>query len=47
VGWMAMDAASRPILFWLIVVASAIFAHAPGRFRHAVLIGPQPDRAPE
>ena len=39
VVWMAMDAPSRPVLFWVIVAVSAIFAHAPGQFRHAVLIG--------
>lgn len=39
VVWMAVDAASRPVLFWLIVVGSGIFAHAPAGFRHAVLIG--------
>lgn len=39
VGWMAMDAAARPVLFWLIVAGSAISAHAPARFRHAILLG--------
>ena len=39
VGWMAIDASSRPVLFWLIVAGSALSAHAPARFRHAVLIG--------
>lgn len=39
VGWMALDPVSRPVLFWLIVAGSAIFAHAPARFRHAVLWG--------
>lgn len=38
VAWMAMDATSRPILFWLIVASSAVFAHAPASFRHAVVI---------
>lgn len=39
VGWMAIDASARPILFWLIVAGSAISAHAPARFRHAILFG--------
>jgi len=38
VGWMAIDAAARPYLFWLIVAGSAISAHAPARFRHAILL---------
>ncbi len=36
--WMVFDAGSRAILFWLIVAGSAIFAHAPASFRHAVLL---------
>jgi len=39
VGWMAADASARFALFWVIVVGSAVFAHAPARFRHAVLLG--------
>jgi hypothetical protein len=39
VGWMAIDASARPVLFWLIVAGSAISAHAPARFRHAILLG--------
>ena len=39
VGWMAFDAAAQHYLFWLIVAGSAISAHAPARFRHAVLLG--------
>jgi hypothetical protein len=39
VGWMAVDASARPLLFWLIVAGSAISAHAPARFRHAILLG--------
>lgn len=39
VAWMAMDESSRLVLFWVIVAGSAIFAHAPAKFRHAVLIG--------
>lgn len=38
VTWMALDAASRPVLFWLVVVGSGVFAHAPASFRHAMLI---------
>lgn len=41
VGWMVFDAASRTILFWVIVAGSAVFAHAPAKFRHAVLIPPR------
>lgn len=37
--WMAASASSRPFLFWLIVAGSAIFAHAPASFRHAVVLG--------
>lgn len=39
VGWMVFDTAAQHVLFWLIVAASAISAHAPARFRHAVLLG--------
>ena len=42
VGWLALDAASRPVLFWVIVAGSAISAHAPARFRHAILLGNNP-----
>jgi hypothetical protein len=42
VGWMAIDATARPVLFWLIVAGSAISAHAPARFRHAILLGRDP-----
>lgn len=38
VAWMAVDADSRAVLFWLVVIASAIFAHAPASLRHAVVI---------
>lgn len=41
VGWMAADEASRPLLFWFVVAGSAVFAHAPAKFRHAVLIAPR------
>ena len=33
-GWFAADPARRPLLFWLILVFSVIFAHAPASFRH-------------
>jgi hypothetical protein len=33
-GWFLADAAARPVLFWLILVFSVIFAHAPASFRH-------------
>ncbi|MCP5310363.1 hypothetical protein [Cognatazoarcus halotolerans] len=36
VGWMAADAALRPLLYWLIVGWSVLFAHAPASFRHRV-----------
>ncbi len=39
VGWMAADPAARPVLFWVVVAGSAVFAHAPAKFRHAALIG--------
>ncbi len=42
-AWMAMNVSVRPVLFWLIVAGSAIFAHAPASFRHAVLLGRRPD----
>lgn len=42
VAWMALDAAARPVLFWVIVAGSAIAAHAPARFRHATLLGRDP-----
>jgi hypothetical protein len=38
-AWMMMDATLRPVLFWVIVGGSAIFAHAPSRFRHTVILG--------
>lgn len=37
VVWMAFDVAARLFLFWFIVAASAVFAHAPASFRHRVL----------
>jgi hypothetical protein len=39
VGWMVFDAAAQHVLFWLIVAVSAVSAHAPARFRHALLLG--------
>lgn len=38
VAWMAAAPESRFVLFWVVVVGSAVFAHAPAKFRHAVLI---------
>jgi hypothetical protein len=38
VAWLAVDAEHRLALFWLIVIGSAVFAHAPASFRHAELI---------
>jgi hypothetical protein len=35
VCWMALDASSRQVLFWIVVAGSTVFAHAPARFRHA------------
>lgn len=35
VAWMALDEQWRAPLFWLIVVWSTLFAHAPSYFRHA------------
>lgn len=42
VGVMAVSASLREPLFWLIVVWSAIFAHAPASFRHAPWWGGSP-----
>jgi hypothetical protein len=39
VAWMALDANIRPLLFWFIVAGSALFAHAPARFRHVLVLG--------
>lgn len=39
VAWMGFDADLRPMLFWLVVAGSAVFAHAPASFRHAILFG--------
>ena len=38
VAWMAVDAGHRMTLFWVVVIGSAVFAHAPASFRHAELI---------
>jgi hypothetical protein len=38
VVWMALDIGARAVLFWIIVVGSAISAHAPARFRHAAVL---------
>lgn len=34
VGWMALDAAAAPWLFWIVLVASGLSAHAPRAVRH-------------
>ena len=34
IGVFVVDEASRPALFWLILVFSVVFAHAPASFRH-------------
>jgi hypothetical protein len=39
VAWMAADAALRQPLFWALVLWSAVFAHAPASFRHALWWG--------
>ncbi len=41
VGWMMFDGAPRLALFWIVVVWSALFSHAPASFRHARLFGPR------
>ncbi|MDP2793130.1 MAG: hypothetical protein Q8O25_03450 [Sulfurisoma sp.] len=41
VGSMIFDGAPRLTLFWIVVVWSALFSHAPATFRHARLIGPR------
>lgn len=35
VAWMAVDWQARLPLFWVLVLWSAVFAHAPASFRHA------------
>ena len=34
VAWMAIDPARAPIVFWLVLVVSAISSHAPRGLRH-------------
>ena len=41
VASMTIDGAPRLLLFWLVVVWSALFSHAPATFRHARLFGPR------
>ncbi|MBU0751174.1 MAG: hypothetical protein KJ787_08290 [Gammaproteobacteria bacterium] len=41
VATMTIDGAPRLLLFWLVVVWSALFSHAPATFRHAQLFGPR------
>lgn len=40
VSWLMLDDAPRLTLFWIIVVWSAVFSHAPASLRHARLRGP-------
>jgi hypothetical protein len=46
--WMLLDAAHAEVAFWLVVLWSVVFAHAPASFRHrrvaALLQGPGPQR---
>ncbi|MFN3884792.1 MAG: hypothetical protein ACK4Q4_08550 [Rhodocyclaceae bacterium] len=42
IGWMVFNVAMQQSLFWLIVAGSAISAHAPARFRHAIVLGRLP-----
>lgn len=35
--WFAADEAARPALFWIILVFSTLFSHAPASFRHRQL----------
>lgn len=37
IGWFVADPAARPALFWVILIFSVIFAHAPASFRHRCL----------
>jgi hypothetical protein len=34
VAWMALDPARAPLLFWVVLFASALSSHAPRRWRH-------------
>lgn len=43
VAWLAVDVSLRLPLFWSIVALSALFAHAPARLRHRIIIGPPAD----
>ncbi|MFY9328106.1 MAG: hypothetical protein WAO76_08830 [Georgfuchsia sp.] len=36
---MIFNEATRPLLFWIIVVWSVLFSHAPASFRHAIIFG--------
>lgn len=35
VGWMGLMPSLQPVLFWVLVVWSVIFSHAPASFRHS------------
>ena len=39
IGWMILSPGLRVPLFWIVVVWSALFSHAPASFRNARLIG--------
>jgi hypothetical protein len=43
VAWLALDAGLRLPLFWSIVALSALFAHAPARLRHRIVLGRHAD----
>jgi hypothetical protein len=45
VVWLAVDAPGRLALFWLIVAGSVVFAHAPARFRHRLVLRAKPRRS--
>lgn len=36
-GWFGVQEEARPALFWVILVFSVLFAHAPASFRHRQL----------
>ncbi len=38
-AWLALDPVRHLALFWIIIVFSAIIAHAPARLRHRRLFG--------
>jgi hypothetical protein len=44
VGWMAIDPARAALLFWVVLIVSAISSHAPRRWRHWKPGAPLPPR---